>query len=533
LLSRSTTKSRSQAEPRAEAAEPEIVLRLRGITKRFGPLLANDAVDIELRRGEIVGLLGENGAGKTTLMNILFGHYVADEGTVEVFGRSLPPGEPRAAIAAGIGMVHQHFALADNLTVLENIVLGTEPFWRFGSDHGGAARRIEHLAKSFGIDVDPSATVGRLSVGERQRVEILKALYRNARILILDEPTAVLTPQESKALFGTLKSLLTGGLSVIFITHKLYEVMEVTQRVYVLRAGRLVAERDTNKATREELAELMVGRPIPTPKREAQEPGPVLAELKNVTVRNNNELLLEHVSLQLRAGEILGIAGVAGNGQHALADVFAGLLHPSEGDLIIAGRSHSSLNPRSAVKLGIARIPEDRHSQGVIGDMSVTENLIAERYRAPPFSHFGLIEWDAASRFARDIIREYDVRCPSPAAAVRLLSGGNMQKLILGRVLSGKPRIVIASQPSRGLDVGAVAYVHGRLLSACASGAAILLISEDLDEIISLADRISVAFRGRLSPPVARAAVTIRQLGLRMAGHGFEDQPPGEAANAL
>jgi ABC-type uncharacterized transport system ATPase subunit len=532
LLSRSTTKSRSPAEPRAKAAEPEIVLRLSDITKRFGSLLANDTVNIELRRGEIIGLLGENGAGKTTLMNILFGHYVADEGSVEVFGKSLPAGEPSAAIAAGIGMVHQHFTLADNLTVYENIILGTEPFWRLSSEYGAAVRRIEGLAKSFGINVDPTATVGRLSVGERQRVEILKALYRNARILILDEPTAVLTPQESKAWFETLESLLAGGLSVIFITHKLYEVMEVTRRVYVLRAGKLIAERDTDKTTSDDLAELMVGRPIPSPKREAQEPGPLLAELRNVTVRRKGELLLGDVSLQLRAGEILGIAGVAGNGQRALADLFAGLAHPDEGYLIIAGNSYPNLHPRNAVQLGIARIPEDRHSQGVIGDMSVAENLLAEHYNARPFSRFGLIDWEAARRFAGQIIRDYDVKCPSPLTAVRLLSGGNMQKLILGRVLSGKPRIVIASQPSRGLDVGAVAYVHGRLLAACSSGAAILLISEDLDEIISLADRISVAFRGRLSPPIARAAVTIRQLGLRMAGHGFEDSLPREAANA-
>jgi simple sugar transport system ATP-binding protein len=479
-----------------------------------------------------VGLLGENGAGKTTLMNVLFGHYVADEGSVEVFGKSLPPGEPRAAIAAGIGMVHQHFTLADNLTVYENIILGTEPFSRLRSDFGHAIRRIGRLAKSFGIEVHPTATVGTLSVGERQRVEILKALYRDARILILDEPTAVLTPGESKALFGTLQKLLAGGLSVIFITHKLYEIMEVTQRVYVLRAGRLVAELDTGKTSREELAELMVGRPVPSPKREAQAPGPVLAELQNVTVRKKGELLLEHLNLQLHAGEIFGIAGVAGNGQRALADLFAGMVQPDEGSLLIEGKPCLKLTPRNAVQLGIARIPEDRHSQGVIGDMTVTENLLAEKYRMRPFTRFGLINWEAARRFAAEIIRDYDVKCPSPMAPVRLLSGGNIQKLILGRVLAGKPRIIIASQPSRGLDVGAVAYVHGRLLAARSSGAAVLLISEDLDEIISLADRISVAFRGRLSPPIARAAVTLRELGLRMAGHGFEMTPPQGAENA-
>jgi ABC-type uncharacterized transport system ATPase subunit len=533
LLSKSKTKNRNRADTRQPGTEPEIALRLSGITKRFGQLLANDAVSIELRRGEIVGLLGENGAGKTTLMNILFGHYVADEGSIEVFGEPLSPGEPKSAIAAGIGMVHQHFTLADNLTVADNITIGTEPLWRWRSDTGVAKRRIAQLSKSFGIKVDPDSLVGSLSVGERQRVEILKALYRNARILILDEPTAVLTPQESKALFGTLRSLLAGGLSVIFITHKLYEIMEVTQRVYVLRSGRLVAERDTASTTREELAELMVGRPIPQPKLEPKVPGAVMAELKEVTLRRDGKLLLDNVDVQLRAGEILGLAGVAGNGQSALAHVFAGLEHPDEGALIVIGQELSRLTPRMAVERGIARIPEDRHSQGIIGDMSVTENAIAERYRSAPFNRHGLLDWEAAHSFTMEIIRAFDVKCSSPAAPIRLLSGGNIQKLILGRVFAIRPAIVIANQPSRGLDVGAVAYVHARLLAARAQGAAILLISEDLDEIISLSDEIVVAYRGRLSPRMSRAAVTIRELGLWMAGHGFETASREEARHAV
>jgi simple sugar transport system ATP-binding protein len=533
LLSKSTTKSQSRAETRKPPAEPEIALRLSGITKRFGQLLANDAVSIELRRGEIIGLLGENGAGKTTLMNILFGHYVADQGAIEVFGQPLSPGEPRAAIAAGVGMVHQHFTLADNLTVADNIVIGTEPLWRLRFDAGAARRRIAQLSASFGLEVDPDALVAGLSVGERQRVEILKALYRNARILILDEPTAVLTPQESKALFGTLRSLLAGGLSVIFITHKLYEVMEVTERVYVLRTGKLVAERATASTTREELAELMVGRAIPQPKLEPKAPGSVMAELKSVTVRGEGKLLLDGIDLQLRGGEILGLAGVAGNGQRTLAYVFAGLVHPDEGTLTILGRELLRLSPRMAVELGIARIPEDRHSQGIIADMSVAENAIVERYRSPPFSRQGLLDWEAARRFALEIIRAFDVKCPSLTAPIRLLSGGNIQKLILGRVFAIAPSIVIASQPSRGLDVGAVAYVHSRLLEARAQGAAVLLISEDLDEIISLSDEIVVAYRGRLSPRMSRAAVTIRELGLWMAGHGFESSPREEARHAV
>jgi simple sugar transport system ATP-binding protein len=505
------------------------VLRLGGITKSFGPLLANDGISLELRKGEIIALLGENGAGKTTLMNILFGHYVADAGTIEAFGRPLPKGEPRAAISAGIGMVHQHFTLADNLTVLENIVLGTEPFWRLNSETAAAAARLKKLSNSFGLHVDPGATVSSLSVGERQRVEILKALYRDARILILDEPTAVLTPQESKALFATLKSLLSGGLSIIFISHKLYEVMEVSHRIFVLRGGKLVAERDPGGTTREELAELMVGRVIPEPKLRPQEPGPVMAELIGISTEVAGKLLLDDVSLKLRSGEILGLAGVAGNGQTALADLFAGLDAPLAGALRIAGRPYPRLTPSLAVELGIARIPEDRNSQGLIGEMSVAENLIAERYRAPPFTRHGLLDWKAAHDFARRIIRDLDVKCPSPAAAVRLLSGGNMQKLILGRVLAEKPRIIIASQPSRGLDVGAVAYVHAELLAARARGTAILLISEDLDEIISLSDRIAVAYRGRISEPLARSVVTVRDLGLMMAGRGFASAALGSS----
>jgi general nucleoside transport system ATP-binding protein len=514
------------------SAESEVVLRLRGITKRFGSLLANDAVGFDLRRGEIIALLGENGAGKTTLMNILFGHYIADEGTIEAFGKPLSPGEPKAALAAGIGMVHQHFTLADNLNVADNILLGTESLWCLRSDRSEALARIRQLSASFGLTVDPSAMVSALSVGERQRVEILKALYRHARILILDEPTAVLTPQEAKGLFATLQSLVAKGLSVIFISHKLYEVMEVSSRILVLRNGRLVAERQTSKTTQAELADLMVGRPIAEPKRKPQDPGPVIAQLADISVMSEGKLLLHGIDMQLRAGEILGLAGVSGNGQNALAGVLGGLYLPSAGEMVLDGRPASRLSPRAAVRRGVARIPEDRHSQGLIADMSVAENVIAERYGEAPFSRRGLLDWNAARRFAKEIIRDYEVRCPSPQSPVRLLSGGNMQKLLLGRVLSGNPRLIIANQPTRGLDIGAVAYVHGRLLAARAAGAAILLISEDLDEIMSLADRIAVAYRGRISRPLMRAAADIRTIGLMMSGHGFEkgEPEPGHAA---
>jgi simple sugar transport system ATP-binding protein len=500
-----------------------VVLRLRGITKRFGALVANDGIGFELRRGEVVGLLGENGAGKTTLMNILFGHYVADEGAIEAFGRPLPPGSPHAAIAAGIGMVHQHFTLADNLTVLDNIALGTEPLWRWRSDTGQARRKIERLARDFGLEVNPDARVGELSVGERQRTEILKALYRDARILILDEPTAVLTPQETAALFGTLKRLVAEGLSIIFISHKLQEVLEVCGRIIVLRAGKLVAERPAAETDRAELARLMVGREVPPPRVEAQAPGDVHLRLDKVTLRGaHGQPLLDAVDLELRGGEIVGVAGVSGNGQGALADVIGGLQRPDSGTLTLFGAALEVWRPRAVIERGVARIPEDRHAAGLIADMSVTENAIGEVYRRPAFARRGLIDWAAARRFAARLIGDYDVKCPSPAASARLLSGGNMQKLILGRVLSQAPRLVLANQPTRGLDVGAVGYVHRQLLDVRRAGGSVLLISEDLDEILSLADRIVVMYRGRLSAPLPRAGIAIERLGLMMAGHGLE-----------
>jgi simple sugar transport system ATP-binding protein len=512
-----------------EAPEPQVALRLRGITKRFGPLLANDAISLTVAPGEIVGLLGENGAGKTTLMNILFGHYVADEGTIEVSGKPLVPGSPHAAIAAGIGMVHQHFTLADNLTVLDNIVLGTESLWSLSSDRKGARARIASLGEAYGLAVKPDATVSSLSVGERQRVEILKALYRDANILILDEPTAVLTPQESESLFATLKRFTAGGLSVIFISHKLGEILAVCHRVAILRGGRLVAERDVASATRAELAELMVGRNVPQARAEPQEPGPPVLSMVAVGARRG-DLVLRNVNLEIRSGETVGIAGVSGNGQSLLADVLAGVVTPERGTISLEGRTISPVTPRVMVAEGVARIPEDRHAEGLIGDMSVMENVISEAYRRPEFSRHGVIDWRAARAFAERIVADYEVKCPSADAPVRLLSGGNLQKLILGRVMAHTPRLVLANQPTRGLDVGAVSYVHGRILAARQAGAAVLLISEDLDELLALADRIAVMYRGSISPLMQRKDVRISELGLMMAGHGFEMEASSRAA---
>ena len=499
------------------------VLRLSGVTKRFGPLLANDAISFDLARGEVVALLGENGAGKTTLMNILFGHYVADEGAVEVFGKPLPPGDPRAALEAGIGMVHQHFTLAENMTVLENIALGTQGFLNWKLDRIGARERIEKLSWEFGLAVDPAARVASLSVGERQRVEILKALYRDARILILDEPTAVLTPAETDALFATLKLLVGQGLSIIFISHKLNEVMSVSDRVLVLRSGRLAGERVTAGTSRSELAALMVGQEVVSPPVPPPEPGQLQLVLNAVsTARRGAGVTLDRISLSLRGGEITGLAGVSGNGQAALAALISGVEAPASGEIIVRGNLAKNWSPRAALSAGIGRIPEDRHAVGTIGDMSVTENVIAERYRTSRFSRRGFLDWRAARKFAEEIIADYDVKCPSPEARIRLLSGGNMQKLILGRALDPDPSVILANQPTRGLDVGAVGYVHRKLVEARARGAAILLISEDLEEIIALSDRIIVMSRGHLSPPSARGERSVRELGELMAGHGME-----------
>jgi len=498
----------------------EVVLRLDRISKSFGALKANDAVSLTLRRGEVVALLGENGAGKTTLMNILFGHYLADDGGVEVFGQPLPPGNPRAALAAGVGMVHQHFTLAGNLTVLENIRLGTEGLWSRGA--AGARAKVERLSRDFGLAVHPDAKVGRLTVGERQRVEILKALYRDARILILDEPTAVLTPQESEALFATLRKATALGLSVIFISHKLHEVMAIADRCVVLRHGRVVGEVDTHATDKGALAALMVGGELSLPRAEARAAGAVLMRLDGVSTPNRGAAPgLKAVTLELKAGQITGLAGVSGNGQAALAEIVGGLALPVSGSIMLKGEAVTGWSPGVALAKGVARIPEDRHHQGSIADFDLTENAVLEGYRSR-FSRRGWMNWRAARAFAEGIIQDYDVRCPGPETRIRLLSGGNMQKLILGRVLSAGPEVILANQPVRGLDVGAIAYVQSQLIAARDRGAAVLLISEDLDEIMGLSDVIHVMSQGRLSPGFARGTMTAAELGLWMAGQKFE-----------
>lgn len=499
-------------------ASAAIILKLEGINKRFGDLIANHNISLSLAEGEVLALLGENGAGKSTLVSILFGHYLPDSGHIEAFGQRLPPGQTRAALEAGIGMVHQHFSLADNLSVLDNILLGTESLFSFTSARSRAQLKIRQLAEQYGLAVESSARVGALSVGEKQRVEILKALYRGARILILDEPTSVLTPQEAQSLFDTLRQLIAKGLSVIFISHKLDEVLAVSDRVAVLRAGRLVAQCEAASATKASLAELMVGREVAMPRREENSPpGECRLTLEGIsTASHKGRGGLREVSLSIKSGEIVAIAGVAGNGQDALADVLSGLIPITQGRVTVEGRS-MSCDPRHWIEAQVGRVPEDRQSVGCIGDLAVWENAVLERYGEARFCRATLIDRTAARTHAQTIVTRFDVRLSSIEAPTRSLSGGNIQKLLLGRVLSENPRVLLVNQPTWGLDIGAVAFIHQQLLTARHEGAAIVLISEDLDEIFALADRIAVIHGGRLTDARPVAQWTLASVGLAMA----------------
>lgn len=497
------------------------VLALRGISKSFGALTANDGVDLALHRGEIVALLGENGAGKTTLMNVLFGHYVADEGEVLIADaggclQPLPPGSPQAALSAGIGMVHQHFTLAENLTGFENIALGLEPLFGLARDRSRLRRSVEALMARTGLTARLDLRVAQLGVGERQRIEILKALSRRTRILVLDEPTAVLTPQEAQSLFAALRALAADGLGILFISHKLDEVLALSERLVVLRGGRKVADRPTGDADRALIARLMVGEEIAIERPAAARRGGVALSLDSVSAGSGRERLVE-ASLTLRGGEILGIAGVSGNGQSTLAGLIAGLVAPDAGMLEVLGRAGAA-TPAERRRDGVGRLAEDRHRDGMVGDMTVAENLVIERRKDMPFSRFGLLRPKAIRAATTAAIASYDIRCPGPDAPLRLLSGGNIQKLLLARALAGRPRLILASQPTRGLDVGATAAVHARLREAAEEGAAVLLISEDLDELFALSHRIAVVHGGRLTPAVEAARLDVASIGLAMAG---------------
>ncbi len=498
-----------------------LVLRLNSLSKRFGSVIANDAVSLDLRRGEVLALLGENGAGKTTLMNMLFGHYLPDSGSVDVADadgnlRPLSLGHPQAALGAGIGMVHQHFTLAENLSALDNILLGSQSLLSWRQNRSVARQKIAGIAKRTGLAAPLDELVGKLSVGERQRVEILKALYHDARILVLDEPTAVLTPQEADTLFDNIGAMTRDGLSVIFISHKLREVLAFSHRIAVLRHGKLVGEIATADADERIIARLMVGSDTPVTPRQAMQPGDPVLELKNLTVRGSNaRSSLHSVDLTVHAHEVVGIAGVSGNGQSALARVVSGLASPDQGGIWVDGAEIIRFDPPGMLAAGVGRIPEDRHHDGMIGAMSVAENLIIERLDDGDVQKNGFLRRDAIAAHAEKLSQEYDIRGPGIDAEARLLSGGNIQKLILARVFEASPRLILANQPTRGLDLGAASGVGRRLLEARARGAGVLLISEDLDEILALSDRIIVIHDGRL---IAVNSSDRAAIGMLMAG---------------
>jgi simple sugar transport system ATP-binding protein len=502
---------------------PAVAVSLRGITKRFPGVVANDGVDFEAAEGEVHALLGENGAGKSTLSNILTGLYRPDEGEIVLHGKPVSFHSPRDALDAGICMVHQHFRLVAPFTVAENVILG---------DHRGEGRkfvvhpraierRVAELGERYRIAVDPRARIWQLSLGEQQRVEILKALYREARVLILDEPTAVLTPQEAESLFETLRVMADEGRTIIFISHKLHEVKAVSDRVTVLRAGKTVATVTTADATQHSLAELMVGREIAAVQRvpHTVEPGePMLVVDELWAAGDRGSETLRGVSLHLRAGEILAIAGVAGNGQRELAETVTGMRRATRGTIEVGGRRLRGGDAREAIRAGVAHVPEDRLHTGVAPSLSIASNVVLKSYRGHALARGPLLRLRAIRDHAVQLIQRYDVRGGGPDLPARQLSGGNLQKVVLAREFEGEPRVLVVASPTRGLDVAAIETVHGYLRAAAAGGVGILLISEDLDEIRSLADRVAVMYEGAIVGEVDPATASVAEIGLLMAG---------------
>jgi general nucleoside transport system ATP-binding protein len=507
----------------AERERP--ILELRGITKSFPGVLANDHVDFDLRRGEVHALLGENGAGKSTLMNILYGLYHPDEGEIRINGEPVRISSPKAAIELGIGMVHQHFMLIPVMTVAENIVLAEEP--RTAGvflDYDAAIRRVRDLAAAFNFAIDPDAKVERITVGQQQRVEILKALFRGADILILDEPTAVLTPQEADELFAILRTLQREGMSIIFISHKLREVLEIAERVTVLRRGKKIDTVPREGATPQELARLMVGREVLLRvEKPPIDPGEPLLRVENLQVLDDRDLeAVRGVSLDVRAREIVALAGVDGNGQSELIDALSGLRKSSGGSIHIAGRDVTASNAHGRYDSGLGRIPEDRQRRGLVLEFNLAENLTLHDFDKQPFAKFGWLRPGRVVAWARKLLQEFDVRGGGPRTRAGALSGGNQQKVVVAREVARDPRVLIAAQPTRGLDVGAIEFVHRRLVEERDEGRAVLLVSLELEEVLSLADRILVLYEGQIVAEYG-PDVSEEELGIAMTGGRIEE----------
>jgi ABC-type uncharacterized transport system ATPase subunit len=506
--------------------DAELVLELRGITKRFPGVLANDNVDFDLRKGEVHALLGENGAGKSTLMSILYGLYHPDEGEILVHGEPVSMDTPKDAIGRGIGMVHQHFMLIPVMTVAENIVLAEEPT-KAGVvlDMAAARSRVEEIARQFNFAIDPNARIERISVGQQQRVEILKALYRKADILILDEPTAVLTPQEAQELFVILKGLVEQGMSIIFISHKLNEVLEIADRVTVLRRGKKIETLPAAGATEASLASLMVGREVLLRvEKKAPQPGDVLLAVQDLHVLDDRELpAVRGVTFEVRTGEIVGIAGVDGNGQTELVEALTGLRSTQSGRFSVDGRDLTGASAHRILDAGVGHIPEDRHRRGLVLDFSLAENMALHDFDKAPNSRFGWLRPARLVERATKLIAEFDVRGGGPHTPAKSLSGGNQQKVVVAREVGNDPRVLIAAQPTRGLDVGAIEFVHRRLVEERDEGRAVLLVSLELDEILSLADRILVMYEGEIVAEF-ESGVSEEECGIAMLGGAKEEE---------
>ncbi len=538
-----TAASGAQLESEAAAAQPEVLIAGRGITKRFGSVVANDDVSVELRPGRILALLGENGAGKSTLVNVLFGLHRPDAGQVVIADEEVELSSPHDAIARGVGMVHQHFQLVPPMSVVRNIVLGAEPRKLGMIDVAQARRRVLDLADRFGLHVDPDAAVEDLPVGAQQRVEILKALYRDARVLIADEPTAVLTPQETDHLLDVLRGLTDQGVGIVFITHKLREVMAAADDIVVLREGRVVGTTTPAETSEAALAELMVGRAVDLHGDRfesgatgvgsavsmatadgggAAEPADamkVVLEIKGLCADDDRgQRAVDELSLSVRAGEIVGVAGVEGNGQRELVEAITGLRHAASGTVSISDRDASGARPRQVTVIGVGHIPEDRAKHGLIGSYSVADNSVLNRYFRPPFAAGGMLRRDRITSHARDVVATFDVRTPSVELTADSLSGGNKQKLIVGREFSDDIDLLIAAQPTRGIDIGAIEFIWRRIRERRDEGTAVLLVSAELDEVLALSDRVAVMYEGRIVATVDPRTATREEIGLLMAG---------------